>query len=82
MVQAEKLTSDWERLLTRCATDLDYRNRLATALAEDGDKPVVSLLKEIGIQGEMKKRVGALRAAREPMLKLAGAFGSDLRAAP
>jgi hypothetical protein len=84
-MRMEKVSlSDWEKLFAKCATDLDYRTRLTEALDESDDS-VGRLLAEIGAHGtssdDLYQRVSALRAARDPMLKVTHAFGSDRRMA-
>lgn len=76
-------TSDWQTLFDKCAHDADYRARLATALAQQSDGPIVELLSEISVaRGNVAARVSALRAARDPMLALADEFDVPSSVAP
>ena len=82
----ERTTSDWEHLLMTCATDTEYRARLAAALASGEDDQIGALLTAIGVQGaergDLAARVAALKVAHHPMLALYAEFKAPSFVAP
>jgi hypothetical protein len=86
---AEGWTSEWEKLFAKCATDVDYRMRLSSALAANDDTEVRSLLQNIGVGGateaQKSARVNALKAFRAPFAEVSAQFNegqADLVVAP
>ena len=75
---AEGWTSDWEKLFAKCATDDDFRARLATALATDDDTGAKALLDNIGVGGATdlvrSARLNALKDLRVPILDVSSQF--------
>jgi len=77
--------TDWEILLSKCATDEAFRGALGAALQGKDDRAVVSLLEALGIAGtdaaDREARLKALKDAFGPMSHVVNAFGEHLRVA-
>jgi len=75
---ADEWTSDFEKLLAKCAVDQDFRARLTTALAANDDSGVSALLTNLGIAGKniaaRNERVSALKSALGPFTAVIGQF--------
>jgi hypothetical protein len=77
--------TDWEKLIAKCAADLEYRTNLASALAENDDEAIGDLLDqiEVGSEGAARAaRISALKAARQPMEAVTEAFDAVVAVAP
>ena len=77
----------WETLFEKCVSDVEYRTALASALADNNDTQVASLLDQIGVGGEgleqRTERLTALKAAHGPLLLVTEVFsGLSDAAAP
>jgi hypothetical protein len=76
---AQGWKSDWEKLFAKCAADEDYCQRLESALRNNDDALVGSLLDNIGVGGEganqRSARLNVLKEFRAPMTQVTSTFG-------
>jgi hypothetical protein len=66
-------TSDFETLMQKCATDLEYRTSLANALKADNDSEIRRLLQDIHV-GHGGDRLKVLKEAYLPMVNISTEF--------